>query len=81
MARQLRTRKQASSKAQNGLVLANGGVLSYHHTVILSTRPRQDADYPMWNPLPSNVDEEHPPIKEQAEGGGIIEVCSLSYFA
>ncbi|KAL4768971.1 hypothetical protein BDW60DRAFT_225409 [Aspergillus nidulans var. acristatus] len=79
MARQLRTHKQASSKRQNGLVLANGGVLSYHHTVILSTQPRQDADYPMWNPLPSNVDEEHPPIKERAEGVGIIETYTVQF--
>ncbi|KAL3437197.1 hypothetical protein BDV09DRAFT_23615 [Aspergillus tetrazonus] len=79
MARQLRTRKQASSKTQNGLVLANGGVLSYHHTVIFSTQPRQDTDYPMWNPLPSNVDEEHPPIKERAEGGGIIETYTVQF--
>ncbi|KAL6239218.1 hypothetical protein BDW75DRAFT_227358 [Aspergillus navahoensis] len=70
---------QAASKVQRGLVLANGGVLSYHHTVILSTHPRQDSDYPMWNPLPSHVDEAHPPIEERAEGGCVIETYTVQF--
>ncbi|KAL4783618.1 hypothetical protein BJX76DRAFT_368219 [Aspergillus varians] len=77
--RQLRTRKQSSSEAQNALVLANGGVLSYHHTVILSTQPRPDSSYPVRNPLPSQVAEEHPVIQEQAEGGGIIETYTVQF--
>jgi hypothetical protein len=63
----------------HGLVLANGGVLSYHHAVILSTQPRADSTYPPWNPLPSRVDEEHPVIEESANGGGVIEVCLPAY--
>ncbi|OJJ01056.1 hypothetical protein ASPVEDRAFT_131121 [Aspergillus versicolor CBS 583.65] len=78
IARQLRTRKQ-SPKAQNGLVLANGGVLSYHHTVILSTQPRSDSGYPMWNPLSSHLDEDHPAIEEQAEGSGVIETYTVQF--
>ncbi|KAL4962614.1 uncharacterized protein BDV14DRAFT_210425 [Aspergillus stella-maris] len=78
--RQLRSRK-TSDKAQHGLVLANGGVLSYHHTVILSTQPRQDSrsPYPPWNPLPSNVDEDHPEINEQAHGEGVIETYTVQF--
>ncbi|KAJ0418195.1 hypothetical protein BJY00DRAFT_315244 [Aspergillus carlsbadensis] len=75
--RQLRTKKQ--SKPAHGLVLANGGVLSYHHAVILSTQPRADSTYPPWNPLPSNVDEEHPVIEESANGGGVIETYTIQY--
>ncbi|KAL4916927.1 hypothetical protein BDW62DRAFT_218395 [Aspergillus aurantiobrunneus] len=70
---------QSGSKAQNGLVLANGGVLSYHHTVILSTQPRPDSRYPMWNPLPSHLEEDHPAIEEQAEGGGVIETYTVQF--
>ncbi|KAL2872288.1 uncharacterized protein BJX67DRAFT_2031 [Aspergillus lucknowensis] len=80
IARQLRAKKQSSSsKPANGLVLANGGVLSYHHTVILSTQPQPDSPYPAWNPLPSNLDEDHPVIEENAEGSGIIETYTLQF--
>ncbi|KAL4875276.1 hypothetical protein BJY04DRAFT_224155 [Aspergillus karnatakaensis] len=77
--RQLRTRKH-SPKAQNGLVLANGGVLSYHHTVILSTQPRSSA-YPGWNPLPSQLEEVHPVIKDEFEGSaaGVIETYTVQF--
>ncbi|KAL4807029.1 hypothetical protein BDV18DRAFT_136694 [Aspergillus unguis] len=75
--RQLRTRK-GQSKAHNGLVLANGGVLSYHHTVILSTQPRNSA-YPGWNPLPTQLEEVHPEIVEQAEGGAVIETYTVQF--
>ncbi|KAL2834495.1 hypothetical protein BDW59DRAFT_156425 [Aspergillus cavernicola] len=90
LTRQLRTRKQSTSslspsnnaKTTNGLVLANGGVLSYHHTVIISTHPRPDSDsvvYPMWNPLPSQLDEEHPVIEERAEGDGVVETYTVQF--
>ncbi|KAL4903687.1 hypothetical protein BDW74DRAFT_156000 [Aspergillus multicolor] len=77
--RQLRARKQSANKAQHGLVLANGGVLSYHHTVILSTQPRPDSSYPGWNPLPSHLNYDHPVIEEQVEGGGVIETYTVQF--
>ncbi|KAL4925921.1 uncharacterized protein BDV17DRAFT_283656 [Aspergillus undulatus] len=66
-------------KPHRGLVLANGGVLSYHHTVILSTQPRQDSTYPPWNPLPSNLDQDHPVIDENATGDGVIETYTVQF--
>ncbi|KAL2811210.1 hypothetical protein BJX63DRAFT_289692 [Aspergillus granulosus] len=76
--RQLRTKKQSANRT-HGLVLANGGVLSYHHTVILSTHPRSDSTYPAWNPLPSKLDEDHPVIEESANGAGVIETYTVQY--
>lgn len=71
MVRQLR-----KGNAQNGLILANGGVLTYQHAICLSTHPRRDdAPYPDTNPLPSHItDIPVPRIAERAEGEAVIEV-------
>lgn len=62
-----------------GLVLANGGVLSHHHAVCLSRRPRSDgAPYPNRNPLPQHVSDAQPLIAEWVQGSARIEVsCAL----
>lgn len=58
-----------------GLVLANGGYMSYHHAVCLSRGPREDgSQYPNRNPLPQHVSDDHPVIAEEAEGRARIEV-------
>jgi hypothetical protein len=71
MVRQLR-----KGDSQNGLVLANGGVCTYQHVVILSSRPRRDGSpYPERNPLPDVItDVPVPTVDDQAEGEAIIEV-------
>lgn len=72
------TRQLRSGKGRNGLILANGGVLSYQHVVCLSTRPRQ-SPYPdnsrnlIENTTPS------PSVDELATGPGVIEVSSLTF--
>jgi hypothetical protein len=67
-------RELRSSKAVNGLVLANGGVATYQHVVCLSTQPR-NSPYPAENPLPTILDDEPiPSIDEKAAGEAIIEV-------
>jgi hypothetical protein len=71
MVRQLR-----KGGGQNGLVLANGGVVTYQHVVCLSSRPRT-SPYPERNPLPGVVtDVAVPTVDLQADGEGIIEVSS-----
>ena len=74
MVRRLRTRHD-----RNGLILANGGVLTYQHALCLSTRPRRRGSaYPNMNPLPSHVTEiPVPKVTIHAEGEAVIEV-SLS---
>jgi Thiolase-like protein type 1 additional C-terminal domain len=70
-------RELRKGTAKNGLVLCNGGVLSYQHVVVLSTSPRATGSpYPESNPLPkelpkldftfkaSSVAEEHEAIIE-----------------
>ena len=66
-----------SRRGIHGLVLANGGILSYHHTVCLSIRPRADgSSYPSQNPLPEfSRDITSPAIAVKANGCAVIEVC------
>lgn len=79
MTRQLRS-KRTSNKPVNGLVLANGGVVTYQHVVCLSTSPRPDnSPYPTTNPLPQTLPVSPSiPIKAEAQGSAIIEVRALS---
>ena len=76
MVRQLR-----GGNGQNGLILANGGVLTYQHALCLSTRPRRNGSaYPDRNPLPSHVtDMPIPKPTVQASGEAIIEASPLSF--
>ena len=71
-------RELRSGKGHNGLILANGGVLTSQHAICLSSRPRQDGStYPDRNPLPCHItDVPVPSISAQAEGEAIIEVGS-----
>lgn len=67
-------RELRKGKVQKGLVLANGGMVTYQHVVCLSTRPR-GSPYPDRNPLPKLLTEELvPTIDEKAEGEAVIEV-------
>jgi len=72
MVRQLR-----KGNGQNGLVLANGGVVTYQFVVCLSTRPRS-SPYPYSNPLPAIItDVSVPSVDVRATGEAIIEVSYL----
>jgi hypothetical protein len=69
MVRQLR-----KGKGHNGLVLANGGMVTYQYVVCLSNRPG-NSPYPDRNPLPYLLEDEPVPIiDEHAEGEATIEV-------
>lgn len=76
MVRQLR-----QGKGKTGLVLANGGWVTYQHAVVLSKSPRKDGlPYPDEAPLPNLVtDVQIPPIAEQAEGDAIVETYTVDY--
>ena len=66
----------------NGLLLANGGVLSYQHVLCLSSQPRRESTvYPTANPLPGHIEDPHvPAFITQAEGEAIVEVISIILF-
>lgn len=69
MTRQLRT-----GRGKKGLVLCNGGVLSYQHVVVLGTAPRR-TDYPMESGLPEVLsDLKVPELAELAQGQCVVEV-------
>lgn len=78
MARQLR-----AGKGKHGLILANGGVVTYQHVICLSTQPRSGGDlYPTSNPLPNIItDVPVPKIVEHASGPATIEVKSCFLHA
>ena len=71
MVRQLRR-----GPGKNGLVLANGGVVTYQNVVCLSSSPRKDgSSYPATAPLPGLItDVQVPVVVEKAEGGATVEV-------
>jgi hypothetical protein len=70
MARLLRKQKH-----RNGLILANGGMLTHQYAICLSSNPRGDGkSYPSKNPLPEAVEESAPKFVETAEGPATIEV-------
>ncbi|KAK5175147.1 uncharacterized protein LTR77_000284 [Saxophila tyrrhenica] len=76
MVRQLR-----EGKGKNGLVLANGGVVTYQAAICLSSSPRRDGlPYPSANPLPAAVkDVQTPQVDEKAEGDAIIETYTVEF--
>lgn len=76
LAEMVRKLREKGESPLHGLVLANGGVLSYQHVVCLSSSPRASgSDYPRQNPLPELVsDITTPPVDTQAEGTATIEV-------
>ena len=75
-------RKLRQGPAKNGLILANGGTVTYQHVVCLSKHTRRDrTDYPATNPLPDKItDVPVPKIVEVADGEAEIEVSSLTRY-
>ncbi|KAM0693083.1 hypothetical protein Q7P36_007640 [Cladosporium allicinum] len=81
MTRQLRSSKK-KMKPTTGLILANGGVLTYQHVVCLSSHPRKDGSaYPSVNPLPAGPPrlEDAPRVQVEAEGVATIETYTVDY--
>ncbi|KAK4505899.1 hypothetical protein PRZ48_003864 [Zasmidium cellare] len=75
------TRQLRQSKGKTGLILANGGWVTYQHVLCLSRSPRSDGlPYPDANPLPKYVTDVFiPKIAEQAEGNATIETYTVEY--
>lgn len=75
------TRQLRNGKGKKGLVLCNGGVLSYQHVVVLSREPREEGGYPEANPLPDVLEygEATPEIDEVAEGEAVVETYTVEF--
>ncbi|KAH7399397.1 hypothetical protein BKA66DRAFT_406370 [Pyrenochaeta sp. MPI-SDFR-AT-0127] len=77
MTRQLRDGK---AKGKKGLVLCNGGVLSYQYVIILSKEPRKDGEFPGENPLPQQItDVAAPQLALDAEGEAVVETYTVEF--
>lgn len=75
MSRQLRARK-----VKNGLVLANGGFLSYQHALCLSSEPRREGpSYPDSRGSSSAVVGTPAPVEAFAQGEAIVETYTVQF--
>ncbi|KAF2750654.1 acetyl-CoA acetyltransferas-like protein [Sporormia fimetaria CBS 119925] len=74
-------RRLRKGDGKRGLVLCNGGVLSYQHVVILGNEPRGDGGYPRENPLPGKLEVEAPglAVGEEAVGEGVVETYTVEF--
>lgn len=91
MTRQLRllyASDNSNHRRKNGLILANGGVLTYQHVIVLSTSPRpNNSPYPESNPLPEELTPEvlklsHidvPELDEKANGEAVVESYTVEF--
>lgn len=73
------TRHIRNRDNRNGLILANGGVLSYQHVVCLSTAPPR-LEYAKAPPLSEHVDDVPAPQYEASpEGEAVIETYTVDF--
>lgn len=76
------TRELRRGRGKTGLVLCNGGVLSYQHVVVLGSAPRHNGPYPAANPLPYQItDVPAPQMAPAAEGEAVIEVRCAPFYS
>ncbi|CAA9957449.1 hypothetical protein PTMSG1_01057 [Pyrenophora teres f. maculata] len=75
------TRQLREGKGSKGLVLCNGGVLSYQYVVVLSKEPRKEGvSYPTKNPLPLQItDVPVPQIVGEEEGEAVVETYTVEF--
>jgi hypothetical protein len=72
------TRRLRGGSSRNGLILANGGVLSYQHAICLSSLPpRNGSPYPNGNGLEHVEPDPIPPVDFEVEGPATIEVSGI----
>ncbi|KAF1946198.1 hypothetical protein EJ02DRAFT_336434 [Clathrospora elynae] len=74
------TRQLRDGKGRKGLVLCNGGVLSYQYVIVLSKEPRKEGTYPTENPLPLQItDVLAPALVLDAEGEAVVETYTVEF--
>ncbi|EKD17437.1 acetyl-CoA acetyltransferase [Drepanopeziza brunnea f. sp. 'multigermtubi' MB_m1] len=66
-------------ESKRGLVLANGGLVTYQYVVCLSSQPRT-SPYPNRNPLPEVLEHGYvPALDDRAEGEAVIETYTVEF--
>jgi hypothetical protein len=76
------TRQLRAGKGKTGLILANGGVVTYQHVVLLSSQaPANGRRYPAAPPLSDTTEsEKHAPrIIDLAKGDAVIETYTVEF--
>ena len=75
------TRFLRERKGKNGLVLANGGVVTYQHSLCLSTLPPSTEDvYPERNLIPENCTSlDTSAIDEDPHGKAVVETYTVDF--
>jgi hypothetical protein len=69
------TRQLRRTNRCNGLILANGGVLSYQHAICLSSQaPKEGSPYPDNKSSSTVITDPIPLVDLEAEGQATIEV-------
>ncbi|KAG8670488.1 hypothetical protein FPOAC2_09846 [Fusarium poae] len=69
-----------NGKYQNGLVLANGGVLSWQHAICLSAQPKRNGSpYQVQNVLDNGQMSQGPAFTSKAQGKAIIETYTVDH--
>lgn len=74
------TRQLRAGKGKKGMVLCNGGVLSYQYVIVLGREPTGSAKYPLENPLPEVLqDVPVPELAKDAEGEAVVETYTVEF--
>lgn len=71
------TRALREGEGMTGLVLCNGGVMSYQHAVVLSKHPGASGVYPLETSAQRGRELAVPEIEERPEGEATVEVSWL----
>ncbi|KAH7408417.1 hypothetical protein DE146DRAFT_646182 [Phaeosphaeria sp. MPI-PUGE-AT-0046c] len=74
------TRQLRAGKGKKGMVLCNGGVLSYQYVVVLGKEPPRRTTYPLENALPETLqDMPVPDLTNEAEGEAVVETYTVEF--
>ncbi|KAF1959456.1 hypothetical protein CC80DRAFT_586012 [Byssothecium circinans] len=76
------TRAIRKGRGKRGLVLGNGGWMTYQYVVVLSKEPRGDGRYPERNPLPREITDVAAPeiaVGEEAVGEVVVETYTVEF--
>ncbi|CAP86894.1 Pc20g15650 [Penicillium rubens Wisconsin 54-1255] len=74
------TRQLRGGSSRNGLILANGGVLSYQHSICLSSLPqRNESPYPNGNGLEQAEPDSIAPVNFEVKGPATIETYTVEF--
>ncbi|OAA60269.1 Thiolase [Niveomyces insectorum RCEF 264] len=75
------TRKLRDKTYRTGLVLANGGVLTHHYALCLSSASRRDfSAYQRQNPLPTHLQHSQVvQVDDQVQGSATIETYTVEF--